>query len=316
MAWTEVSTPCRSTPRARAGQSKGVGVTADARKTDETVEVMKRRLRSTLRQARDKAGLTQKDAADQQGWSVSKIVRIELGAVLASPADVRALLSLYGFGDPKLVADMADLAKRAREGKGYAEYADVYSAEALDLFGNESAAKVIYKYEPVLVPGVFQTEDYARAVLFAFKNSQESVERKLEVRLARRQILEGDPRPELNFIISETSVRTPVGGSAVMRHQLDHLCELATQSNISLQLLPFAAGVHLGLGEAFTVLQFDETLEDLLFLEAAAKDTVSRDDPLLISRYLERFAELKQAAAAPEQSVVLLQEIAQAYSAS
>jgi transcriptional regulator with XRE-family HTH domain len=287
-------------------------VTANTRKPEETVEVMKRRLRSTLRQARDKAGLTQKDAADQQGWSVSKIVRIELGAVLASPADVRALLSLYNVGDPKIVAQMAGLAKRAREGKGYAEYADVHSPEALDLFGNEPAAKTVCKYEPILIPGIFQTEPYARAVLLAFKNTAERVERKLEVRLARQQILDDDRRPELNFIISETAVRTPAGGTDVMRHQLNHLCELAQRPGVTLQLLPFSAGVHQGLGEAFTVLQFDdETLDDLLYLEAAAKDTVSRDDPLLISRYLERFAELKDAAASPAQSVDLITTIAQ-----
>jgi transcriptional regulator with XRE-family HTH domain len=289
---------------------RGVGVAASTRKIEETVEVMKRRLRSTLRKARDEARLTQKDAADQLGWSVSKIVRIELGAVLASPADVRALLSLYNYGDQKVVAATADLAKRAREGKGYAEYADVYSPEALDLFGNEPAAKVIYKYEPVFIPGIFQTEDYARAVLIAFKNSPERVERKLEVRLARHQILEGSPRPELNFIISETAIRTPAGGPAVMSRQLNHLCELAGDPSITLQVLPFSSGVHQGLGESFTVLQFDETLEDLLYLEAAAKDTVSRDEKVLITQYLERFAELKEVAATPEDSAELIRKIA------
>lgn len=283
---------------------------ADARKPEESVEVMKRRLRSALRQAREKAELTQKDSADQQGWSVSKIVRIELGAVLPSPADVRALLSLYRVVDPVVVTSLADLARRAREGKGYSEYADVYTPAALDLFGNESAAKVVCKYESNLVPGLFQTEDYARAVLFAFKNTEERVIRKLEVRVARQQILEGDSGPELNFIIGEAAVSTPAGSPEVMRAQLEHLCALADRPNISIQLLPFSAGVHKGLGEAFTVLQFDdETLDDLLYLEAARRESVSRDDVGEIRLYLERFAELKEAAASPEESVRLIKKV-------
>jgi transcriptional regulator with XRE-family HTH domain len=283
-------------------------VAADARK-DETVEVMKRRLRSALRQARETTKLTQKEAADQQGWSVSKVVRIELGSVLPSPADVRALLSLYNVSDSASVASLADLAKRAREGRGYSEYEDVYTQASIELFGNEPAAKVIYKYEPNLIPGLFQTEDYARAVLFAFQNPEERVNRKLEVRVARQQLLENDPRPELNFIIGEAAVSTLAGSRAVMRKQLDHLCELTRKPGIVIQLLPFSAGVHKGLGEAFTILQFDETLADLLYLEAAGRESVSRDDEKEIRSYLDRFAELQQVALPPEETASLIKKI-------
>lgn len=282
---------------------------ADAQKQDETVEVMKRRLRSALRQARETANLTQKEAADQQGWSVSKVVRIELGSVLPAPADVRALLSLYNVYDAASVTAYADLAKRAREGRGYSEYEDVYTPASIELFGNEPAARMIYKYEPNLIPGLFQTEDYARAVLFAFQNPEERVTRKLEVRVARQQLLENEPRPELNFIIGEAAVSTPAGNSAIMRKQLEYLRELAQRPGVVIRLLPFAAGVHRGLGEAFTILQFDETLSDLLYLEAAGRESVSRDDVKEIQNYLNRFAELQQVAASPEDTLFLIEKI-------
>ena len=260
----------------------------------ETMEVKKRRLRTTLRQARLDAKMTQKAAADALVWSVSKVVRIEQGIVPVAPGDVRVLLQLYGVTDSSAVQDLADLAKEAREDKGWATFGDVLSQESLDLFGNESAAKVIYKYEPSVVPGMFQTQGYARALLHALGNSEKQVERRLEVRAQRQQLLESPVRPELNFILGETALSRTVGDEDIMREQIAHLLDMSKLDGVSVLLLPFAAGAHRGMGGAFTVLQFeDPLLPDLLYLENAERESISRDEEGEIKKYLELFVELQ-----------------------
>jgi transcriptional regulator with XRE-family HTH domain len=270
---------------------------ADGLPEQETVEVEKRRLRTALRQARIDANLTQKAASSELVWSVSKIVRIEQGTVPVTPSDVRVMLQLYGITDAKQIEELVDLAKHAREDKGLSTYSDILSPEALELFGNESAAKVIYKYEPSVFPGLFQTQDYARALLHALGNSEEEVERRLEVREQRQRMLESPRHPELSFIIGETALSRPVGGDEVMREQVVHLLELSKLEGVTISILPFAAGVHRAMGGAFTVLQFeDPRLPDLLYLENAIGERVSRDEGVAgqeIRKYLELFVELQ-----------------------
>jgi len=263
----------------------------------QSVEVQKRRLRTGLRQARADAGMTQKAAADQLFWSVSKIVRIEQGIVPVTPTDVRAMLHVYKVTDSALIDRMVGLAKQAREDKGWAPFSDVLSAESLELFGNEPAARVIYKYEPSLVPGLFQTREYARALLRALGNSDRQIMRRLEVRSQRQQLLESPQRPELNFILGETALSRPAGSVDVMREQIAHLRELSEMPDINIAVLPFSAGAHAGMDGAFTVLQFeDPQLPDLLYLEDAEGESVSRDDVERISNHLELFVELQEIA--------------------
>lgn len=263
----------------------------------ESIEVKKRRLRTALRQARVDKKMTQKAAADVLVWSVSKIVRIEQGTVPITPTDVRAMLHHYGVTDASQVENYVDLAKEAREDEGWSTFSDVLSFESLELFGNESAAKVIYEYEPSVVPGLFQTAEYARALLRALGYSEEQVDRLLDVRLQRQELLESTDRPELNFIIGETALSRPVGGEDVMREQVAHIIDLAKTPNISVLVLPFAAGAHRGMGEAFTVLQFgDPLLPDLLYLETSSHENISRDEKRDIRKSLELFVELQSMA--------------------
>lgn len=263
----------------------------------ETVEVKKRRLRTALRQARSESNKTQKAAADALVWSVSKIVRIEQGIVPVRPTDVRVMLQLYGVSSDDQINELVELAKDVRENKGWSTFSDVLSQESLELFGSEQAAKVIYKYEPSVVPGLFQTQEYARSLLRALGNSEEQIERRLEVRAQRQQLLDSSVRPELDFILGEAALSRPVGGKDVMREQIAHLLELAKIDGISVHVLPFDAGAHRGMGLAFTVLQFDDPhLSDLLYLENAERENVSRDEQHEIRSYLELFVDLQDMA--------------------
>jgi transcriptional regulator with XRE-family HTH domain len=264
---------------------------------EEPVEVKKRRLRGSLREARSEANMTLRSAADQLVWSESKVVRIEQGTVPVTPTDVRALLHLYGVTDESYIEALVDLAKAAREDKGWAVFKDVLSPATLDLVGNEPAAKVIYKYEPSVIPGLFQTKTYTRSLLKALGNSEEQIERRLEVRTRRQRLLDKPVHPDLNFILGEAALSRPVGDQDVMREQIAHVRKLAKTKGISVLLLPFSAGAHRGMGSAFTVLQFeDPLLPDLLYLENAERESVSRDEAGDIGKYLELFLELKQMA--------------------
>jgi transcriptional regulator with XRE-family HTH domain len=263
----------------------------------ESVEVKKRRLRVALRHARQEAKLTQQASADQLVWSTSKIVRIEQGTVPVTPTDVRAMLHLYGVTDESRVAELVELAKDAREDRGWSTFSDVLAAAGIELFGYESSAKVIYKYEPSVIPGLFQTLDYARALLKALGNSEEQIERRLEARVQRQRLLDMPDHPELNFILGEAAISRPVGGPDIMREQIAHLQDLSKLEGISVGLLPFSAGAHRGMGSAFTVLQFDDPfLPDLLYLENAERESISRDEFGEIKKYLELFVDLRSMA--------------------
>src|ERR1700733_12875967 len=230
----------------------------------ETIEVKKRRLRTALREARMHKGMTQKAAADELVWSVSKIVRIEQGTVPVTPSDVRVMLQLYGVTGEAEVSELVDFAKEAREGKGYSTFGDILSKESLDLFGSEPAASMIYKYEPSVVPGLFQTLEYARFLLRALGNSEEDVDKRLDVRTQRQQLLDSAHRPELHFILGETALARPVGSDEIMHEQINRILELAKLDRINVLILPLAAGPHRSMGGAFTVLQFkDPQLRDL-----------------------------------------------------
>jgi hypothetical protein len=281
----------------RHATGRRVIAVADAVKA-ETVEVKKRRLRIALRQARVDAAMTQKAAAEELVWSTSKIVRIEQGTVPVAPTDVRAMLHLYGVKDESRVEGLVELAKDAREDKGWSTFDDVLSPASLELFGSESVARVIYKYEPSVIPGLFQTQDYARALLRALGYSEREVARRLEVRIQRQTLLDRTSRPDLNFILGEAAIVRPVGGLGVMSEQIAHLRDLAKTDGITVSVLPFAAGAHRGMGSAFTVLQFDDPrLDDLLYLENAERESISREDKDGVKKYLDIFVELEDMAA-------------------
>jgi transcriptional regulator with XRE-family HTH domain len=269
-----------------------VGLAGSQSKVRETPEVMRRRLRVALRQERDAAGLTQKDAAAALDWSVSKIIRIEQGTVAITPIDLRALLAVYKTSDEKREAELVELARGSRK-QSWTEYKDVYSHAALALFGNEAVAKIIYKYEPTFVPGILQTEEYARALLAGLGHSEKEIDRMVSARLERQELLERDPRPQLEFILGEAVVSRAVGGRGVMLRQLDRIKDLAARPGISLQLLQFSVGAHPRMGEAFTILEFTEDLDDLLYLENAGGESTSREDLELIADYRRDFITLQ-----------------------
>jgi hypothetical protein len=222
-------------------------------------------------------------------WSVSKIIRIETGAVGITPVDLRALLAVYKVTDSKLINELVELARGSRR-QSWRQYKTVYSPASLALFTNEAVAEVIYKYEPTFVPGLLQTPEYARALLTGLGHDEDEVDLMVNARLERQELLERRDRPELQFILGEATVSRAVGGRDVMLKQLEHLKDLSARPRIDLHILPFARGAHPRMGGAFTILQFeDKNLDDLLYLENAGGESTDRDDPDLIADYRRDF---------------------------
>jgi transcriptional regulator with XRE-family HTH domain len=260
----------------------------------QTPEYMRRRLRVELKQARQAAGFTQKDVAKALEWSPSKIIRIEAGEVAVTPTDLRVLLDHYGVRDKRRIDDLIVLARASRK-QPWNDYRDVYTPQSLTLFGYEPSASIIREFEPLVVPGLLQTEEYARAILVdTYGKDKETLDRVVEARLERQELLDRNPPPEMFFILDEAVIRRAVGGIGVMRRQLNQLGALGSRPNISIQIVPFTVGAHFGLRGPFTILEFpDPNDDDLLYLENTGGEVTTREDPKLTADYLQAFWDLE-----------------------
>lgn len=285
--------------------TKRVSTEGDERMTavqDPTVQ--RHRLRLELRRARDAAGLRQADVAHAMDWSPSKVIRIERGDVNVSTNDLKALLNHYGVKDKGRVSGLLELARSARGASFYDQYTDLLKPGFKDYLAYESSASVIRQYDTVLVPGLLQTEEYARAILeHIFGFNKDDVDKAWEVRQHRQEAVDRDDPPLMLFIVDEAALRRNVGRGRVMIHQLERIKESAAEPHINVQIIPFVRGAHPGMSGNFIMLEFsDPHLDDLVHLEGVNQITI-RDDTELIAEYLDRFESLQRLALPEEESM-------------
>jgi hypothetical protein len=136
--------------------------------------------------------------------------------------------------------------------------------------GLEEAASTVRAYEVQFVPGLLQTENYARAVtMLGYADAPaEEIERRIKLRMARQRLLHGDDPLQLWAVVDEALLRRPLGGPAVMREQVQHLIEVTVMRNVTLQVIPFDSGGHAAAGGPFSILRFAEPdLPDVVYLE-------------------------------------------------
>lgn len=257
--------------------------------------VERRRLRLRLRRAREQADLTQQQVADALDWSREKVLRIEKGVVSVTPSDVRDLLRLYKVTTQEDVDHFVEMARVAMQPGWSESYKDVYARDYINYLGFEAIASTMRQYHPTLVPGLLQTEDYAREILTkVHDNTPAMVDRLVNARLRRQGLLEGDTGPEFRIIVDEAALRRPVGSMRVMKAQLRHLKELSEYDRVNLMILPISAGAHPGMRGPFILLDFDDpSLDDVLFMENPRGDYMTRDDPDSIEKYSKLFKELE-----------------------
>jgi transcriptional regulator with XRE-family HTH domain len=270
--------------------------------------VRRRRLGMELRRLREEADYTLERVAKTLECSDSKISRIETGQVGATPRDVRDMLALYGV-DGKQRDELMQLARESRQKGWWNTYDD---RVIRTLIGFEAAATSIRAYEAMLIPGLLQTVDYARAVLRAVRPElrPEQIERRVEVRTARqRDLTQADP-PTLWVVVDEAALRRPVGGRDVMHEQLRRLAEAAAWPAVTMQVLPFDAAEHAGMDGAFTIYEFSEPADPaVVYLENATSDLYLETAEEL-RRYTLLFEHLRATALDPKDSSEFLSQLA------
>lgn len=267
----------------------------------------RRRVREALRKAREAAGITQRDAAAALDWSMSKLVRIEAGSVGISTTDLRALLGLYAIDDENLINQLVDMARASKERPWFSRYQNILSQAFAQYLGYESSAAVIRGFQPLTMPGLLQTDDYARAILEASRASE--IEERVDLRMSRQELLEREEIPAVFYILDEAALHRLVGGPTVMRGQLRHLKEIGSQSKVSIRIVPFSAGAHSSMAGSFTILEFADWDEDVLYLETSGGSVTSREDQKVVAEYRESFELLSDMALNEQESDALIESL-------
>ncbi|MER6267052.1 helix-turn-helix transcriptional regulator [Streptomyces sp900105755] len=277
--------------------------------------VRRRKLGAELRTLRTGAGLTSGEAARLVGWHQSKVSRIETGASGVKPADVRLLLDAYGVMEGQLrelllvLAGSEDTAGRHH---WWHAYRGVLPPAYRDFISLESQAGTMRTLETLVVPGLLQTPEYARAVTRAAMDGRadDSLDTLVEVRLARQDVLRNDPPLELSAVLDEAVLRREVGGPGVMARQLERLVEAARLPQVRLQVLPFAAGAHIGITGPFVIFSFPSTSDlDVVVIDQLTSSLyLERKEDL--QAYTEAFDTLRIHALSPEDSLDYIAAIA------
>ena len=265
-----------------------------------------------LRRLRETANLT----PDQAGYAIrasrSKISRVEHGRVGFKERDVSDLLSLYGVTDSGERDRMLALARQANDQGWWAKYDDIMPDWFGSYVGLEQATSLIRTFELQFVPGLFQTEDYARSVTMLGHRSApaDEIEHRVSLRMQRQKILDLDDSPRIWAVIDESALHRPLGGVPAMRAQLRHLIQVTEHPRVTLQVMPFSRGGHPAAGGSFTVLRFGEPdLPDIVYLEqlTSALYLDRRDE---VDHYMEVMNRLSAEADTPADSARLLEKIA------
>jgi transcriptional regulator with XRE-family HTH domain len=270
--------------------------------------VRQRRVSAELRALRQAKGLTCQQVADALDWSVSKVSRMETGVRGLFPDDVAAML---GFLEaPSKLRDELLTLVRDGEKPNWIQIGAGLPRYWKNLIRMESEATTIYNYEPLVVPGLLQTGDYARAIIGAgdLDLSESVVDHLVRTRMGRQALLSRPEAPMLEVMLDEMILRRPIGGMGCMHGQLHHLVNLAGRPRVEIRVVPFGVGANPGLEGPMIIMEFD------------AQPTLVHVEMRSASGFLEEPAELRRAkiawrglrsmALSPEDSMRLIAEIA------
>ncbi|MFC9283207.1 helix-turn-helix domain-containing protein [Streptomyces collinus] len=264
-----------------------------------------------LQELREAAGLGRDEAARVLRVASATVRRMEMAEVALKIPYVQVLLSTYGVAEEEAAA-FVRLAEEANEPGWWQRFHDVLPDWFSLYVSLEGAARIIRSYEPHFVPGLLQTEAYAREVMEAGTIGQtgpDTVERHVSLRMERQRLLERDDPPHLWVIMDETVLRRPVSvRPEVMRDQLDRLLEYAERDRVTVQLAEFAAGPHPGTYAPFTLFRFGEPeLPDMVFTEylTGALYLDSREE---VAAHLEVLDHMTARAASAQRTRKILRE--------
>ncbi len=276
--------------------------------------VKRRRLAAELRRYREKAGLTIEEVADRLEWSTAKISRIENVRVGVLPRDVKFLLRVYGLTDRDPTWDvLLTLARESRQKGWWHQYGEAVPDWFEVYVGLEADAATMSAYHVEFVPGLLQTEDYARAVHRAslINATDEEIEQQVKVRMARQELLTAPDAPQAWLVLNEAVIRRVIGGHAVMHAQLTRLAEAsASLPNTTVQVVAFDAGAHASMDGSFNILSFPDPSDPVVVYLEYHTGALYLEKPQETARYRLIFDHLRAAALSVDASRALIESVA------
>jgi len=273
--------------------------------------VRRKRLSTELRRLRERAGLTCEEVGQRLECSGTRISRMETGRIGARPGDVRELLDLYGVTGADLDS-LVQLARDARRKGWWHAYGRVLPPWFEGYIGLESEAAGLRDFQPMVVPGLLQTEGYARAVLRAapYAARSEDIDRQVALRLERQAVLDRPSPPQVWAVLSESALRVQVGGPAVMRAQLRRLAEAAGRPNLTLQVLPFSTAAHAQAISPFIMLEFPDPADPAVVYVEHLTGSLFLEDEDEVRRYRVVFDHLRAEALGTGHTAQLIARVA------
>jgi len=236
---------------------------------------------------------------------------METGRISVRPGDVRELLEVYGVTGAE-ADSLVQLAREARRKGWWHTYGRVLPTWFEAYIGLESEAVRLRDFQPLVMPGLLQTEDYARAVLRAAPHagSGAEVDRQVALRMERQKILSQPSPPDVCLVLSESVLRVQVGGPAVMRAQLRRLTDAAERPNITLQVLPSTTAAHVQPISPFTMLEFADAADPAVVYLEHLTGSLFLENEDEVRRYRVVFDHLRAEALGTSQSVGLIGQVA------
>lgn len=268
--------------------------------------VRRRELGALLRALRQELGLTVEQVAEHLECSPSKISRMETGQRGVTARDVRDLCDLYQVTSQPERERLMRLAREGRETAWWQSYDLPYSTYV----GLEAEGTAISDFQSSVVPGLLQTADYARAGHLGALPllSPEEIERRIEAKLTRQQVLTRPDPSALAAVLDEAVLHRMVGGPDVMRAQLEKLTDAASLPNITIQVIPFALGAHPGVESNFNILELPSPAPGVVFVEGLA-GSIYLEKPEDLDRYRQIFQRLQQIALNPQETIDLIRQL-------
>jgi len=273
--------------------------------------VRRRELGFLLRKLRTDRGLSVEDVMARLLFSATKISRLETGRAGASPRDIRDLCDLYEVTDPVERERLMTLARAGKQRAWWQEFALPYATYV----GLEAEAASISDYNSDIVTGLLQVADYARSMFEAAEPplDRATIGQRVEARIRRQVLLTQDGSPHFHCILDEGALRRPVGGSAVMRAQLERIIEVASLPKVTFQLIPLDLGAHPALDSTFVILEFEEPMvNDVVYVEGFVGN-IYLENAADLERYKQMFSRLRSMALDPADSIALVARIAATY---
>lgn len=279
--------------------------------TSPSPTVRRKRLGIELRRLREQAGLTCDDVGGRLDCSGTRISRMETGRITVRPGDVRELLEIYGVSGTE--ADpLVQLAREARRKGWWHTYGRVLPTWFEAYIGLEAEAVRLRDFQSMVIPGLLQTEDYARAVLRTAPSAAaaEHVDRQVALRMERQAVLSQASPPDLWVVLSESVLRVQVGGPEVMRAQLRRLLGVSGHPNVTLQVLPFTTAAHVQPISPFTILEFPEAADPAVVYLEHLTGSLFLESEEEVGRYTVVFDHLRAEALGTGQSASFIEQVA------